>query len=61
MQMEISANIAFDQYSRLLKALDTIGDSSLIAIFEVNKDKPEAKVVPEASQPASTAQSMLRR
>ena len=43
--MEISANIAFDQYSRLLKALDTVGDASLVSIFEVTKDKPEAAPV----------------
>lgn len=59
-EVHINNRLPIGKYSKLLNALDDLGDAELTALFEVKKDKPEAKAVPEPAQTAVTAQSMIR-
>jgi len=59
-EVHIDNRLPIGKYSKLLNKLDELGDAELTALFEVKKDKPEAKAAPEAPQPASPAQSMIR-
>ena len=60
-EVHIDNRIPIGKYSKLLNALDDLGDAELTALFEVKKDKPEVKAVQEPAQPASPTQSMMRR